>query len=258
MHIHAKITNALPVLLAFCAILIGTTLSGCIGAPTSRLGMVKDKDTGLMIGSRVEKSIVTDSSFHKNKKIKVRIRNTSGDTAFDLYDFRSQLERAYAETGYEPTSGDDFGLLVDVNVRYSGQIQSNLSQQYGFLAAAAGGITGYRSNATAGTAIGAVGGATLGSIVGSFVTDDTYIIISDVTYASIKDTTSSKPAKTVTFSRSPEPQKDEEEEEKRHKRSLKRTITTGVAVFAGGRNTPQTEIATQVRARIIRIVRDII
>lgn len=240
------------------AVFVALNLASCIGAPTTHLGMVKDEDTGLMIGSRVERSIITDSSFHKNKKIKVRIRNTSGDTAFDLYNFRSQLERAYAETGYEPTSEDDFGLLVDVNVRYSGQIQSNLSQQYGFLGGAAGGITGYRSNATAGTAIGAVSGATLGSILGSYVTDDTYIIISDVTYATIKDTTSKKPAKTITFSRSLDAQKDDEDEEKKHKRGLKRTITTGVAVFAGGRNTSQADIANQVRARIIRIVRDII
>ena len=111
-------------------------LVGC--AQPSRMGMVKDPQTGLQFGSVVEKNLVTDASFHENKKIKVRIRNTSGDTAFDLYGFQSHIESAYRQAGYSPTSGDDFGLLVDVNVMYSGQIQTNLMSQYAFLGASAG------------------------------------------------------------------------------------------------------------------------
>lgn len=236
--------------------LIALILSSCVGAPTTRMGMIKDPDTGLMIGSRVENSFITDASFHKNSKIKVRIRNTSGDTAFNLNTFQSTLENAYANAGYEPTSEDDFGILVDVNVRYSGQIQTNLEAEYGFLGAAAGGITGYRSNATAGTAIGTVAGATLGSIAGSFATDDTYIIITNVTYAIIKDTRSKKPAKTVTFNRSKSIYNEDKKKEK--KRGMKKTITSGVAVYAGGRNTPQSVITEQVRERIARIVSNII
>ncbi len=246
-----RVTRILSVVIA--AVL---SLSACVGTPTTRMGMVKNADTGIMIGSSVERTIVTDASLHKNKRIKVRIRNTSGDTAFDLYGFQRQLENAYQSAGYQPTDADDFGILVDVNVRYSGQIQTNMALEYGFLGAAAGGVTGYRSNAVAGTAIGTISGATLGSILGSFVTDDTYIIVTDVTYASIKER-KSRTGKTVTFSRSPELQKDEDEERKMD-RSLRRTITTGVAVYAGGRNMPQSDIAGKVRERISRIVRDII
>ncbi len=255
---HSKFTsNYLPFSRGLLTTtIIALSLSACISAPPTRLGMVKNPDTGLMIGSNVEKTIITDASFHKNNKIKVRIRNTSGDTAFDLNAFRSTLENAYARAGYEPTSEGDFGILVDVNVRYSGHIQTNLEASYGFLGAAAGGITGYRSGTSAGTAIGTVAGATLGSILGSFTTDDTYIIITNVTYASIKDSRSKKPAKTVTFSRSTSLYNEEEENEST--RSLKKTITTGVAVYAGGRNTEQSDIAKQVRERIARIVSDII
>lgn len=251
--IHARRVASI---LATIAVVFG--LGACVGSPTTRLGMVKNPETGLMIGSRVEKTIITDASFHKNKKIKVRIRNTSGDMAFDMYGFRSQLERAYASAGYKPTDDDDFGLLVDVVVRYSGQIQTNMESEYAFLGGAGGGIAGYRSNATAGTAIGAVAGATLGSIVGSFVTDDTYIIVTDVTYATIRDTSSSSPAKTVIFSRSTRTDDDGDKDNNRSQRGLKRSITTGVAVYAGGRNTPQSEIAGQVRERIARIVSNII
>ena len=51
---------------------------------------------------------------------------------------------------------------------------------------------------------------------------------------------------------------DEDEEKNRNKRGFRKTYTTRVAVFAGGRNIPQSRIAGEVRRRIIRIVGDII
>ena len=232
---------------------------GSIGSPLSRLGMVKNPKTGLQIGSVVDGTTITDSSLFKNRKLKVRIRNTSGDLNFDLKSFSSRLDGAYAAAGYEPTKGDDFGLLINVNVRYSGQIQQNLSNEYGFLGAAAGGIAGYRSKATAGTIIGAAGGATLGSIIGSFITDDTYIIIADISFVIIKGQ-KKREGKTITFSRSiTGPIEDEDEKEERKKsRKIKRSITRNVAVFAGGRNVNQSEIAGEVRQRLVRIISDII
>ncbi|WNK00963.1 complement resistance protein TraT [Thalassospiraceae bacterium LMO-JJ14] len=250
----------LPRFLLMCALLISPMLSGCIGAPTTRMGMVKQEDgSGLMIGSTIERNIVTDASFHKNKKIKVRIRNTSGDTAFDLHRFRSQIERAYRNIGFEPTAEDDFGILIDVNVQYSGQIQTNMSAEYGFLGGVSGGLAGASIGTTRTDAgIGAVSGAALGSIIGSFVTDDTYIIVTNVTVATIRDRTTSKPSKTVTFSRSRQTDEEKEEDQNRSKRGLKHSVQTGVAVYAGGRNTSQSEISSIVSERIARIVGNII
>ncbi len=243
-------------LITFAMALLITGCTG-VGASTTRVGMVEQEGTGLMFGSIIEDNFVTDSSFYKNKKIKIRTRNTSGDPTFDLKQFEQQLSTAYRSAGYEPTSNDDFGLLVDVNVRYSGQIQSNLSNQYGFLGAAAGGLAGYNSDGGFGAAVGTVAGATLGSIIGSFVTDDTYIIVADVTFGVIKESISSK---TITFSNSTDIQndKDEDDEEDTGKRSFKSTHSTGISVFAGGRNIQQSEISGEVRQRIIRIVSDII
>lgn len=229
--------------------------------PPSRMGMVRDPETGLQWGSVVEKNIVTDASLHKNKKIKVRARNTSGDPAFDLNGFTGRLYDAYRAIGYQPTESDDFGLLVDVNVMYSGQVQSNLASEFGFLGAAGGGIAGYRSQATAGTAIGALSGVTLGAILGSYVTDDTYIIVAQVSVATIRDTRRDE-TKTITFSRSPNPadrrSEREKEEEALGGRSLRETHATKVAVYAGGRMVPQARIAAEVRQRMVRIVSDII
>ncbi len=246
-----------PRRLALSAV-ICLSLAACAGAinPPTRMGMVKNPDTGLMYGSVVEKNFVTDPSFYKNRKLKVRIRNTSGDQAFDLDGFRRQIESAYAETGYEPTSGDDFGILVDVNVRYSGQVQTNLAEEFGFLGAAAGGLAGaHRRDGDLVTVTGAVAGATLGSLLGSFVTDDTYIIVTGVTVG-IVGGQAQREGKRITFSRSTDGSKVSNEDTSR--RGLKSTHRTGVSVYAGGRNTRQSVIAGEVRARMVRIIRDII
>ncbi|MCG8512306.1 MAG: complement resistance protein TraT [Rhodospirillales bacterium] len=109
-------------------LLISVFAAGCVVKPPARMGMVENPETGLQFGSVVDGSLVTDASFHKNKKIKLRTRNTSGDLSFDLGGFSDQLTRAYAAKGYEPTDHDDFGLMLDVNVRYSGQVQESLAR----------------------------------------------------------------------------------------------------------------------------------
>jgi len=103
---------------------MGLMLGAC--APQQRMGMVVDPKTQLQYGSVVERNILIDSSQFKNKKLKLRIRNTSGDPAFDLYGFQARLESSYTSKGYEVADSDDFGLLVDVNVVYSGQTRSDL------------------------------------------------------------------------------------------------------------------------------------
>ncbi len=57
-------------------------ISAC--APQSRMGMVVDSETGLQIGSAIEKNIVIDSSQFTDRRMKLRIRNSSGDPAYDL------------------------------------------------------------------------------------------------------------------------------------------------------------------------------
>ena len=238
---------------------VAVPLAAVACASPSRLGMVKDPETGLQFGSTVEKNIVTDPSFFHNRKIKVRIRNTSGDVAFDLKGFKHQIEAAYAQAGYHPAEGDDFGLLVDVNVMYSGQVQNSLTKEFGFLGAAAGGLAGVSRGDAMAAVAGTVAGATLGSIIGSYVTDDTYIIVTRVTFGIVKGPPRSD-GKKIVFSRSVAGTKEDEEEreERRSARGISDSQSSGVAVYAGGRNVVQAEIAGQVRERIVRIIRDII
>ena len=244
-------------IVAICALGLVT---GCVAdSIQNRLAMVRNPDTGLAFGSVIEKNILVDSSFYANKALKIRIRNTSGDTAFDLYDFKRQLEQAYTAKGYEPTNRDDFRLLVDVNIMYSGQISRDLSSEFGFLGAAAGGVAGAASREANVAAGSVVAGAALGTILGGFVTEDTYILVARITFGEVKNVIESK--KKITFSNSlqlKDIDDQEEEKDKIQKRAFRRRITTGVSVFAGGNTTAQREIAQQVKERIIRIVKDLI
>ncbi len=228
-------------------------ISSC--ASQQRMGMVIDPNTGLQFGSVIEKNIVVDAVQFSNRKVKVRIRNTSGDPTFDLHTFIGQLERSYESKGYEIAVEDDYGLLIDVNVTYSSQMSQNMSSQFGFLGAAAGGLAGAaqeRDQVILATA-GVVTGAALGSIVGSYSTEDTYIIIAYVSLG-VLDTKRGTKKTTIVFSSS----NQEAEEEDAGFKAFRQRIETGISVFAGGRNIQQNEIADEVRQRITRIIADVI
>jgi len=229
----------------------GVIIAGC--APQQRMGMVVDPKTGLQIGSTVSKNIIVDSSQFVNRKVKVRIRNTSGDQAFDLHGFKSSLERAYAEKGYEPSRKDDFRILIDVNVTYSGQVSRNMASQFGLIGASAGGLVGTAKGGALGAAAGVVTGATLGHIVGSYVTEDTYVVVASINLGIMK-LPAKKSGRTIVFSAS----QKKERKKRKAVRPFEQPLSNRIAVYAGGRNTPQAAISGDVRQRFLRILSDAI
>jgi hypothetical protein len=233
--------------------MLGVLLNGC--ASPARMGMVKDPYSGIQLGSVVEKNLFVDSSQFQNRTIKVTTRNTSGDPYYNLDSLTGSLKQALYSKGYSPTDADSFGIKLDLNVLYSGQVQRNLSSQFSFLGASAGGISGYRSNSAGSTFGGIVLGATIGSILGSYVTEDTYIIIAEVSIGVTDNVAGNTDKKTITFGSSP---KMQEEVISKNFRPFREMLRTKVSVFAGGTNTAQHHIAEQVRQRLIGIVGDAI
>jgi hypothetical protein len=237
---------------AIAALLALMALAAC--APRQRPGMVVDPETGLQYGSVIERNLVIDASQFENPRLKLRIRNISGDPAFDLAGFRDTLENAYRAKGYEPVADDGFGVLLDVNVLYSGQTSENLSAEYGFLGATAGGVAGYYVDEEPGVAAGGVAGATLGAIIGSYITDDTYIVVAEVTLA-VPDGRSGSTERKIRFGVDGQTDSDTK---KSGRRRFDEQIRAGIAVYAGGRNTTHAEIAEGVRRRFGRILADVI
>jgi len=236
------------------SIYISITLMFTLSCAThSRMGMIKDNETGLQYGSIVERNLVIDSAQMENKYLKISIRNISGDSSYDSHSLSGYLEKRYLSKGYLITQGDNYGIYMDINLLYSGKIQKDMRSEYGFLGVATGGIIGYRSNATAGTAIGLFTGATLGSIIGSYVTDDTYIILVDVNIGIVRPQSGITDT-TIVFSAS----KKEKYQERTGVTHFSEKLHTRIAVYAGGRNVIQNQIAGGVKERMKSILADII
>lgn len=223
-------------------------LSSC--APQSRMGMVLDRNTGIQVGSAIEKNLVIDVAQFRDNKIKLRIRNVSGDEAFDLEPFRERLRRIYVNNGFQVVSGlDDYALLVDINVLYSGQFTKSLSQQFGFLGAAAGGLAGYATNQTGlSTGVGILAGATLGTIVGSYNQEDTYIVVSEITIG-VKGERVVTKSKSITFGSS-----QSSTQTSSGFTSFQERVGTKIAVYAGSKGLQRRQIAGAVRERLSRVI----
>lgn len=216
--------------------------------------MVVDGRTNRMYGMRSDKTLFTDPSLFPNKRLKLTLRNMSGDAVWDLDATRDRLYQGYISKGYERSDGADFGLKIDLNVIRSQQYDSDMMTQYGFLGAnagmlAGGAIGGARQGATAaaqGGLGGLAAGAALGTLAGYFTSDNIYVVITEATFAVRRNAT--KPRRVVTFDGSP---RVEEWEESGYGsfHSVDRVL---IANYGGGRNVTQGEIADDIRDRQIR------
>lgn len=245
----------------FLAVATLLGLAGCLVNQQQNLGLVTDEKTGLAYGAMTRGSIVTDPALHRNKRLKINIRNTSGDDAFDIKGFRKHLETVYRGKGFEPTAADDFGLLLDVNVRYSGLIQEDLRHKFAYLGGAWGLGAGLIKGAEGGTDIttqsgailGSATGASIGALLGSFIRENTYIVITRISYGVRK--LRGKSGRVVTFSRS----EKIDEDPQAFRDGFRRFHDFDVSVYGGaGLNIAQSRVTEGVRERLLRIVGDAI
>lgn len=245
-----------------------TVLLGClllVSACTSSVGpnpyrLVEDKQTGYAYGATKSGEFIADPAMFRNAKLKLRIRNTTGDPALDIYAFRQQLEKAYSDIGYEITDGDDFGILLDVNVRYFGQVTQALPQEFTFLTTAggvvAGSSSGIHSGDTAdiitGGATGSIVGAAIGEILRNYITEETFIIISSITLGTVMPEVVSDET-VISFTTG-----KKIKQKKTNFKGFRSRDVVDLAVYAGGTMADKTDIIDEVRARYLRILKDII
>lgn len=230
---------------------LAAALAGC--RRDNRGDMVVDGQTNRMYGMRSDKTLFTDPALFPNKRLKLTLRNMSGDEAWDLDATREKLYQGYVAKGYERSDGNDFGLKIDLNVIRSQQFDADMSNNYAFLGATggalAGGVTGVR-NGTSGTVQGAAGGmavgAALGTLAGLFTSDSIYVVITEATFAVRRNAT--KARRVVTFDGSPRI----EEWEEHGYGSFHSADKVLIANYGGGRNVSQAEIAEDIRNRQIR------
>jgi hypothetical protein len=222
--------------------------SGC--QRPNRGDMVVDSKTNRMYGMRSdEPPIFTDPAMFPNRRMKLSLRNLSGDPAWDLDGSRSQIYRAFLDKGYEPSDGNDFGLKVDLNVLRSKQFDADMMSEFAILGGSAGGVYGSRRQAAgvgSGTAMGIVAGATLGAIAGLFTADNIYVVVTQATFGIRRH--SEKPRRVITFDGSP---RVEDWEESGYG-SFRQVSRVTIANYGGGMRVGQDDIADDIRSRAIR------
>lgn len=216
--------------------------------------MVVDAKTDRMYGMRADGSVFADATMFPNRRLKLSLRNLSGDQVWDLDGTREQLLKGYVAKGYERSDGNDFGIKIDLNVVRSQQFDRDLTAQFGFLGATAGSIAGAGAGAAIagangilpGAGIGMATGATLGTLASYFTVDSIYVVITEATFAVRRNST--KPRRVVTFDGSP---RVEDWEESGYG-TFHRVHRVTIANYGGGRSVGQLDIAEDIRQRQIR------
>lgn len=222
--------------------------------------LVEDKKTGYSYGAMKSGEFIADPAMFRNSKLKLRIRNTTGDPSLDIYDFRKQLTESYGAVGYEVTDEDDFGILLDINVRYFGQATEMLPSEFTFLGSATGGLvggmvgakSGNPQDAMTGVAGGIIVGSALSEIIRNYATNETFIIISSITLGTVMPE-HVEDEKTISFVTGRKIR-----EKKTNFKGFRSKSSVGLAVYAGGRMAGKGDIIDEVRDRHLRILKDII
>ena len=204
-------------------------LSSCSYEP--RGGMV-EFENGLFIGSSVQNSIVVDPFLFSDRRLKVRTRNSSGDTAFDMPALQREVTGQLYTEGYLPADATGYGLLLDLNLVYSGQETDDRATE----GALVGGVLGHELAADESPKGSAkIGGALLGAVIGDAVgraaSQDTYFSTVEVTLLVI-DTKNSTNGE----------------------RNIFNEYHSTVEVSAGGARTSQYEVAEAMRKRVTKIL----
>jgi hypothetical protein len=230
-------------------------LAGVLGGCQRRNqgDMVVDSRTDRMYGMRSDATLFTDPALYPNRRLKLTLRNMSGDPVWDLDATREQLYQGYVDKGYERSDGIDFGLKLDLNVIRSQQYDRDMMAQFGFLGAAAGlaagtaagAVVGGTPGALSGAGFGMSNGASLGTLAGYFTADNIYVVVTEVVLGIRRNAT--KPRRVVTFDGSPRIEEWDEGTQ-----GFTRVHRITLANYGGGRNITQLEIADDIRKRQMR------
>ena len=243
--------NVLPIIAV--AILTALVLmTGC--RSKQRMGMVREQSTGLLYGSMTSSNFVVDPSQFDTPKLKLTIRNTSGDPAIDIKALRRTLEAAYKDKGYKITKTGKYSIHLDINLRYSGQISEDRVNELSLWGGSGGAYMGASIGQTVDALVlGSASGAAVGAIAGQYATRDTYIMVADIVLG-IVDKYAKKRKAIVQFDDTQIKWEDEDDgfSAYRTRESIQ------AAVYAGGDNTPQSQIVRGVTLRFKRILQDII
>lgn len=209
-------------------------------------------------GSALSKNLFVDSSQFANKKVKLRLRNSSGDPSLNVSYIRNEISQGLSQAGYTLTEGDDFGILLDLNAYQFESISSarngNNSNAIGALL---GGVAGYEGakrpgglSSGSGVIIGTIAGATLQEVLRYANETSTFILVADVNVGVKKKNNTERDYFVVGGNRIA----DEPKIEDQTFASFALKDTVKVMVYAGDEATNRSSTITSLEQRLGRIV----
>jgi outer membrane lipoprotein SlyB len=215
---------------------------------------------GFQIGSMTSKNLFVDSSQFANRTIKLRLRNSSGDTALDVVRLRNSIETGLRNAGYQ-ISDRDFGIVMDVNAyQMQTALRANVRSNSG-IGALLGGVVGYETArrpggiaSGSGAIIGAVAGAAIEEIINSHGETATYLALCEVNIGVVRKEYK-KQDRFVIGGNKIEHREDEEQDAFTN---FVRREDVRIAVFAGDDVTKANQTVDAVLERLGRVIANLI
>lgn len=227
-------------------------LVGCSGGPST--------PKGIETGSAISGSFFADSSQFANSRVKLSIRDTSGDELLNIGRLKDQITGTLGARGYSEANADDeFGILIDVNtVRLSSVANAGGSQGSG-LGTIIGGVLGMEVarkggevTQTSGIILGAIAGTAIESIIKDSGSDKTFVLVAEVNIGVRKLDESGNSTISIGKSRFTQPQSESVYE------AFAMSDKLVVVAYGGGRGFSKEEVLKRVEARIARVIGGII
>ncbi|CAA7626062.1 conserved hypothetical protein [Candidatus Terasakiella magnetica] len=194
--------------------------------------------TDRMFGIRSDKSIFTDQAKFPSRRLKMSLRNMSGDQFWDMETTKERLYQGYIANGYEHSDDNELGVRADIKILYSGQLIDKILSDPSHLFLSRG--IGYEGSA------GVTTGESLPSLR-NYVSDDSiYVVITEVIFAIRRPPSTAR--RIVTFEGSPRV----EEWEESSSGSFQQVNRVLISNYGGAPNVSRADMAEEIRDRQIR------
>lgn len=218
------------------------------------------RDPGFKIGSAVSRNLFVDSSQFGNRRIKVRLRNSSGDPSVDMARLRADVEGGLRSAGYA-VAENDFGILLDANLYFMNTVATGRQRASNEVGALLGGVAGYELakgrgglGAGSGAILGAVAGATLQDVLRSHSDYDTYLAVCDVNIGVVRQQSTKRDSFVIGGNRF--------EREREHPdptfESFAMRETVKIYVYAGDRRDRRDHVMWAIQERLARVVSNLL
>lgn len=227
-------------------------LAGCAAAD--------HPEQNFRIGSVVSRNLFVDSSQFGNRRVKLRLRNSSGDPSMEMMRMRSDIEEGLRSAGYSIVERN-FGLLIDANLYFMNTVATGRQRASNEVGALLGGVAGYEMakgrgglSAGSGVILGAVVGSTLLDVLRSHSEYDSYLAVCDVNIGVVRQQSTNRDSFVIGGNRF--------EREREHLNptfeSFAMRETVKVYVYAGDRRGRRDHVIWAIQDRMARVVANLV